>query len=1389
MNGRFFILWLLTLLAHTLPAEILLQYGTIQPPLSDPQELSAAAKVEPDRDANAWIILFRAPLSTAVQQMVTDLGAQIESYIPHNALLVLCEAKTIDQINRLPQVEWSTPYRPAYKMSPALADLPPDLCPVTITLFRPAHLFEVEAWLRQRNVEITSRGADSHRATLQALVPRSLLPQLAEQPHVEWIEPHLQVELMNDQAMKQPSLNVETVWNVGGLSGKGQVIAVGDSGLDTGSLATLHPDFTNRLRHAYSFVYGTNDWSDHNGHGTHVAGSILGDGSAYSNGLYRGAAYEAELVMLAMGSSAGGSSIHLPNPLSSLFKRAYTNEARIHSNSWGSNAGGQYTAEARSIDQFIWDHDDMLILLSAGNGGTDANRDGVVDLGSIGSPASAKNGLSVGAAESGRPAGSGGLSSRKWGQNWPGSFPVSPIATDLISASHDGTHRGMAAFSARGPCADGRIKPDVVAPGTDIISCRSRSPKAGTLWGTGTGPLQGEAANLYLFSGGTSMATPLVSGIAALTRQYFSEEHGVENPSAALVKAALISGCQSLYPGQYGTTNVLEIPANKPNPVEGWGMVNAADSLYPATRTNWFWDRNRLSTGESHTFELVARDTAPLTATLVWSDYPAALAAAQQLVNDLDLLLISPSGLTNRPADRLNNIEQIHISAPESGTYQLLVHGHQVPKGPQPYALFCQFSGAPDQPLRLISSWHTPTEVLPSTNPITLNASLCSGDAQLAAVFAAYRPQGTDKWAYSSMTQRDKQGVNDLYSTEITLTEPGIIVEYVVQAITYDFQIISGPTNTFRLHSPTVYVAHNASQTWPYNQWDSAFTNLQEALDTVPEKTTIVISNGTYLVENLLLDRDLHLTSLNGPDSVLLNGNQTHTVLSMTDGLLSGVTLTNGYAMLGGGLTLAGGTVSNCIIRGNVSSDLGGGIYLLEGTIDRCRIEQNQAAQYGGGVLLRGGLINRTLILNNHAESDAGGVEVWGGTLRNCTIVGNHSDNYGGGIDIGAIALIENCIVVSNSARSGGPNWYEWVPMRMRYSTTHPQPPGLGNSSLDPQLTPDYHLRSTTGRWTPLGWTNDLVNSPCIDMGNPASDQSLEPDGNRINQGAFGNTEQASKSVPNAFKVLIHSAPNGVNPPPGLHYFPTNSQPTFSIIDTPITQGATQFLFNGWSAETLNTTTNGTGQHVQLSLTNHWIIHWDWTTQYYLSRTASGPGTISGSTNGWHTSGSPIHLTGQPNPYYRFSNWSGTLDSPDAEIAFAMNQPHNLTAHFSPLTTSNGTPHWWLAQFGLTNNMEQAANSDIDQDGHTSAEEYIANTNPTNPASILRLQIEIEADTTTLSWEAQPDRTYSLYASPNLLTPTPRRLFTFHTQSAGTINIYESNTNAPANFYQLNVER
>ncbi|MDH7571454.1 MAG: S8 family serine peptidase, partial [Armatimonadota bacterium] len=430
---------------------------------------------------------------------------------------------------------------------------------------------------------------------------------------------------------------------------------------------------TNQDRLCYA-VYGLppGDWDDPNGHGTHTAGSVLGSGAASPvPGQFRGSAYGAYLVHQSL-QDAFGSLGGIPSDIGDLFEQTRALDAYVHSDSWGSDVSGDYTTDSENLDAYVWNHPEFLPVFAAGNAGRDNSpANGVIDAGSMGSPASAKNCLTVGASESVR---SGVGYNIPWGTgSWAPRYPNEPIKSDHVSNNYN----GMAAFSSRGPCADGRVKPDVVAPGTNIVSALSKAPGAGTGWGPHSDPD-------YCYNGGTSMACPLAAGAAVLVREYFVERRS-HVPSAALMKATLIHGATDMAPGQYGTGSTQELQP-VPDFSQGWGRVNLYRSLFPvvhglngnyldATAANGL-ALNNTAGGQSRVARVqVGGTSAPLKATLVWTDPPANAAGAGGLINDLDLRIyrLDPTGtfreatyLPKQPGgpaadDAVNNVEQVEV--------------------------------------------------------------------------------------------------------------------------------------------------------------------------------------------------------------------------------------------------------------------------------------------------------------------------------------------------------------------------------------------------------------------------------------------------------------------------------------------------------------------------------------------------------------------------------------------------------------------------------------------------------------------------------------------------------------------------------------------------------
>ena len=658
------------------------------------QQLSA-------RGSAPWLVQFDGVVQDGWRAALEAAGAKIKGYMPENGYLVEATPKQIAAIAALGHVAYVGEFLPEYKRA----------AKVRAKLARVKAAQEADGASAYRVLLFSGGDLDAVVQKIEALTGAAVMVAEGEQirteltaaqieeitgwGEVQWIEPYTKPRLWNNVAVQTNKMNVSNVWTTLGLTGAGQTIAVCDTGLDTGNTGTLHRDFTNRVtgfgwsNGSYSASYS---WADFDAHGSHVCGSVLGNGTM-STGLYKGVAYEANLIIQGSQEDLSG----IPAALSTLFKQAYDNGARIHSDSWGYDDHGYYNDDSRAVDQYIWSNKTMLVFIAAGNSGTDSNTmDGVIDPMSVASPATAKNCMTVGAGENYRT--SGGYSSYTWGDAWPDDYGTVPISTDYLSRAASGVD-AMAAFSSRGPCNDGRIKPDIVAPGTDIISTRSRKA-SGTGWGV--------AGNTnYLYEGGTSMATPLTAGAAGLTRQWITTTGGITNPSGQLLKALMLNGARNMAPGQYGTGSKQEIPTVRPNNVEGWGHVDLFTTLQPAT--NQFldlYDTNALATGQTNTFTytVTTGSTNKFILTMAYADYWGTAGSGKQLINDLDLTVQKPSGSNlyangRTSKDATNNVEMIEFAADEAGTYTVRVSARTVPSGsPQAYALVVRGPAADETP-------------------------------------------------------------------------------------------------------------------------------------------------------------------------------------------------------------------------------------------------------------------------------------------------------------------------------------------------------------------------------------------------------------------------------------------------------------------------------------------------------------------------------------------------------------------------------------------------------------------------------------------------------------------------------------------------------------------
>ncbi len=716
-----------------------------------------------------YLVQANGPITQAWKDGLAGQGIELLDYVPDYAFKVRMNPAQASKISALANVAWVGLFHPAYKLDTNLKRTGTQLYRVRVE--RGADAAQAIAAIAQSGAQVLRRdgqllliGADSAQ-----------IDAIAQVDDVAWVENFALPKTMDQYARGIIGADVANASHSNGSSydGSTQTVAVADTGLGGGTTTTAHPDINGRVTAVYNwpgttdscFKTITNDGAQDvgSGHGTHVAGSVLSNGANSPGGLGKGVAPAAKLVFQATENWVTTSSLckslygyqndyyltGLPADLRTLFQQAYDAGARIHANSWGSASAGDYTTNSANADDFIWGHRDMLITFSAGNEGADANNDGVVDNDSMGSPATAKNVLTVGASENNRQSHyecdtaltytshdttyqSGQTCGSMGGQNLLGTpgqrwgFTTPPISTDPTA----GNSEQMAAFSSRGPTDDGRIKPDVVAPGTWILSTysgkyregydSSPNPQNNAYQSDGWGiPVN----QYYKYFGGTSMSNPITAGAAAVVRDFYQKAYGA-NASAALVKATMINSAVDLLDENNDGSNDNDFPI--PNVHEGWGRIDIGNATDGSAKYD---DTRSATTGSSTAYTANVATAGALKISLVWSDYASTDTAAANLVNNLNLTVTAPNGTiyrgnvfsggwstTGGSADGVNNVENVYVQSAGTGTWTIKVDGANVPNGPQPFALVVD--GA--------NSLTGPAVVTPPAAPSSLTATAAS---------------------------------------------------------------------------------------------------------------------------------------------------------------------------------------------------------------------------------------------------------------------------------------------------------------------------------------------------------------------------------------------------------------------------------------------------------------------------------------------------------------------------------------------------------------------------------------------------------------------------------------------------------------------------------------
>lgn len=607
-------------------------------------------------ESNYILVQSWMPLTFLQMRELQEMDLTLHRYVSKNTYLYHRRGTNLDTIRHLFYVSYADIYRQEYKISGSLGEVARS---PTGSRSRIPHEIEIVFHddvkpedVRKDIAKMAHLRADTlrfGRHKLRQMIQEQYLTAVASIDAVQVIEEVYKPELRSHIA--RVILRADAEWNPGDhrrhiFEGDGEVIAVADTGFDSGHISNIHHAFLDRDtdRTRVLSIYPLSNIplvNDFDGHGTHVCGLAIGSGHAEIEGNsvieIKGTAPKAKLVVQCLGSGLDG----IPEDLGDLFEVPYHNNgARVHSNSWGYPCRGvqfPYNQQAIEIDDFVYGNPDMVICFAAGN---DNDKPHTKHLpAQIGGEAAAKNCITVGATEN-----------------------------TVQDANRHYKH------SSCGPTVEGRIKPDVVAPGIRVLSANSahkghpKDPSEDPKW---------------TYMTGTSMATPLVAGCVAVLREALRVRMNMPRPAASLIKALMVNGAVPLERDQ-----------------SGFGLVDLANSLAVACRTgdSGFEVGTIERQGERHDILIekfpIDKGPASLKVTLVWSDPPGSL-----LQNDLDLVVMASDGTercgndedATNEFDRSNNVEQVEWEGIPAPPAKIIISGFRLIRSPQPFACAWRF--------------------------------------------------------------------------------------------------------------------------------------------------------------------------------------------------------------------------------------------------------------------------------------------------------------------------------------------------------------------------------------------------------------------------------------------------------------------------------------------------------------------------------------------------------------------------------------------------------------------------------------------------------------------------------------------------------------------------
>ena len=632
------------------------------------------------------------------------------------------------------------------------------------------------------------------------------LEKLAKEPHVLFIQAIEEPGTIENENSRASS-RVAFMQQDGEFTGENVVVGVGDDG-DIGP----HDDYRGRLTSLAGNSIGD--------HGDHVAGTVFAAGNIDPDGA---------------GNATGATMVYYdyPQNLSNIDNHYSLYGIRVTNSSYSNGCNAGYTAYAQQMDKDVRDNPALMHVFSAGN----------------------SNGSNCGY-------GAGSQWGNVTGGHKQGKNVVATANITYLDA--------IAPSSSRGPAADGRIKPDLAAVGTNVYS---------TIDG-----------HTYGFKTGTSMAAPGVAGFFTVLHNAHDELQG-DTATGGLLKAIAMNTADDL-------------GNNGPDFIFGYGRVNARRAIRTIRDTAWF--TNSITTGDTLTYDInVPNGARELRAMLYWTDKEGSTFASKALVNNLDFTVTDLTGSTTyqpwvlnptpnnvtlnnlavRATDTLNNAEQVTLDNPSSGDYRFTVYGTNVPQGPQTFYVVYDvvvermqiaypFTGQSLTPGAMVVRWDGETNGLSwqfssnggsSWNNLTLNPITGQGMANWTV------PNNPTDEAYLRVI---KNGDTSTVGPMTIMPQPsGLTVDWVCpDSLKVTINPVTSATDYTAYilgtkYMDSVFTSSSNSMVIPYvvstDTWISASANYNGA----PGKRSYAVDlpSGT---QNCPLPRDLELKAVMNPQFV-----------------------------------------------------------------------------------------------------------------------------------------------------------------------------------------------------------------------------------------------------------------------------------------------------------------------------------------------------------------------------------------------------------------------------------------------------------------------------------------------------------------------------------------